>query len=342
MKTITKTIVIGGFFGENPIKSGVITKLSEALNADVVNGGTIEELKSIDLNNYKLIIWAANVDNSEEKFIPTKPTGSAMIVTKNLYSNASRSRSDAVSRIFTYHANAVIAITKQNELYSFEVIDALNNTWVNTIDINNLATTLTELTAWTTSSIRKPTIRTTDNLDALIKATTKLAKETVKIQTRFFGNVSTRCSKLFPTLKFNDSTFLVSKRNCNKELLKRSDMVEVGIYTTPKGPQLKYKGEEKPSVDTPIQVCVYKAYPSINYMIHGHNFVKDVPYTNSYYPCGDLREVEPICDLLDKREQDFGVINLLNHGFLIFADTVENLIKVSEKIEFVEMSGNEK
>lgn len=335
-----KTLIVGGTFGSLPKKSSIIDKLAKYFtNSTIVNSGSYEDLTHISLTGYKLILWMPNIENIFNKFIPIKPTGSVLIISKNLYANLERNRADAVSRIFTFHANAVVAITKENNIFSFELIDALNNTWCKSSNIEDISNSILELAEWTNKAIRKPTIRKKDELDKLIELTKNVSAKCQKIQTRFFGNVSTRCSKLFPSSRTED-TFLVSKRNSNKEFLDRTDMVETFIEDVRGNLKLKFKGCNKPSVDTPIQICLYKAYPQINFFIHGHNFVKDALITSTYYPCGDLREVAPICDLLDLSifEKPYGVINLKNHGFLIYADTIENLENTVLSIQLEEMN----
>ena len=88
---------------------------------------------------------------------------------------------------------------------------------------------------------------------------------------------------------------------------------------------LQYHGDKKPSVDTPVQIELYKHFPNINYMIHGHAFFKNAPTTEDYYPCGDLREVASIKELIPDSTSDFFAINLMNHGFLIAASSIQQL-----------------
>lgn len=58
-------------------------------------------------------------------------------------------------------------------------------------------------------------------------------------------------------------------------------------------------------------------------MIHGHAYIAgNVPTTHKYYPCGDLREVPKIVKQLHLGNR---TVNLLNHGFLITARTIEEL-----------------
>jgi hypothetical protein len=332
-----RTLVVGGTFGTTAKKSSIIDKISKKMEATVFNGGSYETLKTIDLTNFDLILWYPNIENKFNKYYPKKPIGSVMIISKNLYTNNNRTRADAVSRIFDFHANAVVAITKQNR-FKFQLIDALNNDWCNTENLDEVVSAIFKLYKWTKDSKRKPTVRTYDDLDRLMKLVRNTAIDTKEVQGRFFGNVSTRCSKLFPTLRIADDVFMVSKRNCDKEFIEREDMVELGVYDSNKGLMLKYKGKNKPSVDSPIQVCIYKAFPYINFMIHGHNFIEGAEYTEEYFPCGDLREVAPICDLIEKSDNNYGIINLKNHGFLLYSDSIEMLEELQQNMKICEMT----
>ena len=106
----------------------------------------------------------------------------------------------------------------------------------------------------------------------------------------------------------------VSPRNSNKDELTIDDMVYVNS-------DMHYKGNKKPSVDLPCQIEIYKRHPELRYMIHGHAFIKGVPTTKNYHLCGDVKEADEVSSLIN----DNGVINLKNHGFLIYAKTIEDL-----------------
>jgi hypothetical protein len=126
--------------------------------------------------------------------------------------------------------------------------------------------------------------------------------------------------KMFPSTRY-----FFSRRDVDKNRLTVNDMVLVSDST--------YYGTHKPSVDTPIQIELYKKCPHIFYFIHGHAHVPNQPTTSEYYPCGDLREVPGILQLIDHNR--FGIINLKNHGFLIYADSIEHLKAMVTLVKFV-------
>ena len=164
------------------------------------------------------------------------------------------------------------------------------------------------------------------NLQGLIDVNKKLQEH---IQTscgnRFFGNISTRCQKLFPSLIQGLSMF-VSPRNVDKSSITPDDMVWYHRNDT-------YYGNKKPSVDSPTQARLYDNLPEIKFMIHGHaTFIHpDIETTENYCLCGDINEVDEVLKLVPKTEYAF-CINLKNHGFLIGAKDLKMLNNIVDNI----------
>ena len=327
-----KTIIVGGNFDNKfPKSSNIVNKITNHLsdtilfdNITLINGGILDELPR-ELN-YDLSIWMPNIDNENIKHYPIKKKGSVLICSKVMRDGYKDI--DAVSRIFKMRGNAVIAIYTNTNPYSFRLIDALGNEWYSGSDIKELVNNILIFYNWTNQAIRINTI--SDNsiekeehpyLNELIQLNNKLSNY---IQTscgeRFFGNISTRCQKLFPSVSGNFGIY-VSPRNSNKELLTADDMV----YMTA---DYRYKGNFKPSVDSPCQIKIYNNHPEIHYMIHGHAFIKDAITTDEYYLCGDVREADEVSNLIN----DNGVINLKNHGFLIYAKTINDLSYIIDNL----------
>jgi ribulose-5-phosphate 4-epimerase/fuculose-1-phosphate aldolase len=348
-----KVLLVGGNFAGRtgiPKPSGVVEKLGEALkedvSVDVVNGGDVWELESLDLNPYDLVIWMANVDNSQPKKYPTKRKGSVMVISKRM--TRGRTELDAVARIFGMQANAVIGIKPDGEQFSFKLMDALGNLWVETEDIKELATAVMSFMKWNSSSRRVGTHRVEpEHLSEVVELNKVVADKFEAVKSRYFGNVSTRCMKMSPTSRScegDGKLIFVSKRNVSKQRLTTEDMIPVlqKDFNENGSDPLKYFGKDKPSVDTPIQMYLYKVFPEINHMIHGHAYIKGAPHTEHYYPCGDLRETKCVQELIEKINWDrtawHGAINLKNHGFLIFADTLEHLERIVNEVELIERS----
>lgn len=331
-----KTLIVGGNFGDIPKSSSVIKKLTSHFldgTTEIINGGTISDLPH-DINS-DLIIWAPNIDNESPKQYPKKSNGNVLICSKVM--REGYTTMDAITRIFKMQGNAVIAIYPGVTGFKFQLIDALGNTWIDTDDISVLADTIKGLYTFTKESIRVGSkrvdvegIERNDDLSEFIEVNKSLSEY---IQTscgeRFFGNLSTRCMKLFPSLKTKKGIF-VSPRNVNKEHLTSEDMVFVEMHNGSN--EIIYSGPNKPSIDTPIQLKLYEHNIQINYMIHGHAFVKGAPTTEHYYVCGDLREFDDVNKLING--QNYGIINLKNHGFLIYGYSLEIIEMLIDNSEF--------
>jgi ribulose-5-phosphate 4-epimerase/fuculose-1-phosphate aldolase len=328
--------VVGGV--PNHKQSSVVWKIVDAIKNDRdysfvnlrVNNGTLP--KTIKGND--LVIWMPDIDNEEQKDYPVKDKGSVLICSKVM--REGYTLIDAVSRIFKMHGNAVIAIYKnEDRKFRFQLVDALGNIWIDTTRIEDLCRSILDLHGWTKSSIRvslekeeyhtiKPLSPAEQKeLQNFIDINKKLAYSVAEqCGNRYFGNYSTRCTKLFPSLR-GTSDILVSPRNVNKKTIEITDMVP--IY---KG---KYVGERKPSVDTPIQLEIYNEIQDVNCMIHGHAYIKDAITTSHYYPCGDIREVPETIKLIKQGKK---TINLKNHGFLIVAKSIEEMGDIVSKLSF--------
>lgn len=157
-------------------------------------------------------------------------------------------------------------------------------------------------------------------------------------QERFIGNCSMkpnpvigRCSKSMPSFR-QDGVVFVSKRNIDKAQIQMEHFVPV--WWDKDENIIKYCGEDKPSVDTPIQVRLYDALPQIKYMIHAHCYIaRDNPHavywTNTVNPCGAIEEADEILDAIDRtcgsRAHRAYFINLRGHGSIIMASSIELL-----------------
>lgn len=323
-----KTIIVGGFWGNTPKESSVINKLAEHFECEVYNGGSMAELKEIatTIARYDMIIWMADIANEEDDIRLVKKLGAVMFVSKVLRPN--RNRIDAVTRIFKFGANAVVAITKNKDKnFMFELIDALDNTWIKSIDLKELAIEINALTIWTKGAERSGTLKIKNPMETFIDLNRRVADKSAKQNIRYFGNLSTRCTKMMPSFRTTHDSCFVSARNTDKNSLGTDDMIQV----TTVNDRLRYFGERKPSVDTPVQMALYTECPEVNYFIHGHTLIENAPTTEHYYPCGDLREVPEILKIM---KGVTGVINLKMHGFLLYSDTLENMEKLIDDLKF--------
>jgi len=134
-----------------------------------------------------------------------------------------------------------------------------------------------------------------------------ISKYTVnKTGDRYYGNASLRCS----------GSFLITKSNIPKDNIQPTDFV---VATS-----------ENSSIDAPIHVELYKLFPNINYIIHGHAYLSMnlldselIRCTKKQYPPGDVKIIKEIKKIVGN--QEFFFVNLRDHGFMIGTDTIERM-----------------
>ncbi len=326
-----KAIIVGGFWdNENPKPSKLINQIAH-INIDIQNSGNLEELQYLadTISKYDLVLWMPNIDNKHELIVPKKKRGAVLVVSKVL--RPGRKRIDAVTRIYSFHGNAVITVNPETNPKDFELIDALNVSWGKSNSLEDIIKYCTELYDWTKAAEREPTQRIYDDMDRFLKLNHEVAEEVKKNQIRFFGNTSTRCQKLFPTRRLpHKNAIMVSARNTNKNELTRDDMIM--IHRNNEG-KLSYYGVRKASVDAPIQFELYQRLPNINFMIHGHHQLKNVPSTKNYVPCGDKREVNEVMNIVHP-ESNIIQVNLKNHGFILMSDSLDTMEELIQNTNF--------
>lgn len=330
-------IVVGGDFGDQK-SSSVIAKLGLYLNANIVNGGGIETICNLvdSLKGYDLVVWAPNINNEVDKNYPKKDSGAVLICSKVLREN--RDFGDAIARIFKMNGNAVITIESQEKPFKFSLIDALGNVWCKTTDIGELSFKIEELYKWTKASTRTRSKNIEFTIEELPKTDltalcgiVKRVADNVENERggRYFGNVSTRCGKMFPSQRLENDIVLMSGRNVGKSRISEEDFV----YTKLVDGCVMCHGEKKPSVDTPIQLNMYEYFKNINYFIHGHAYIDGAAFTQHYYPCGDLRELSAVKEIIHQ-DSDQIVLNLKNHGFLLGTNNIDQLRALVENLNF--------
>ena len=348
MKNNIITIVGGDFDNNNGKESGIVKKMMRQFGFNgngYINGGNLDVIKSNtvmnSISNSRLIIWMPNISNDEDKTYPKKGIGTILICSKVI--RPRYTYKDAIARIFKMHGNAVIAIEKDQSGFStFTLIDALGNYWYSGCEINELCSAIMRFYIFMSQTIHKGTIYDESLKDALndkpalldsfVTLNNKLADYIMaSCGDRFFGNFSTRCQRLFPTQRTNNYMY-VSPRNTDKERLSANDFV---LYNPDSSSYVAENRANKPSVDSPVQGEIYKEFPEINYMIHGHAFITApnddirVLNTDNYFPCGDMRELDEltkcISHIIKHDGKNYGVVNLAGHGFILFSQTFEQM-----------------
>ena len=325
-----RVLFVGGTWDLNGgKKSKLVDSFSEEIeNVTIHNGGDYKDLERIIemAKNYDIVFWWANVDNSLPKVRNVKEINyRVMLVSSKRNDNYKYSDEQLLQRSLGMKANLTVEFSKTDGNFKMRVFDPLGNIWYEGYDIKKCALNIFNRLESLVKYTRKSTIRSNDVdneeflrivRDYATKFAVTIFPDDVK---RFLGNASFRCLKGFPSYRGNNCVY-VSKRNVNKKYIDGNDFV----MTYEDRGNIYYYGDNKPSVDTPVQVELYSKLPNINYMIHSHCYIKDAPYTENKVPCGALEEVEEIDELISKYydgdyNRKFYVFNLLGHGSIMMS-----------------------
>ncbi len=355
-----KILFVGGTWNNDGGRPSKIVELfsKELKNIDLYNGGNYKDLNNIleSVINYDLVLWWPNIPNDLPKLKKVKEINYKIMLVSSKRNNNEYSFQELLQRSFESKSNLIIEFTKEENIYKMRLFDPLGNVWYYGTNIKECSKELTTRLEFIKSIKRESTISDEENKGALawffndfkeemynsnIKVKTPINEEFISIikeyaiklamntfqstdVKRFLGNASLRCPKGFPS--FRDKKYIfVSKRNINKEFITINDFVPV--YE--KDNKIYYCGEHKPSVDSPIQVKLYKYLKNINYMIHSHCYLKDAPYTKTPLPCGAIDEVNEIISTIKENykslNKHFYKINLIGHGSIIMSNKLEKL-----------------
>ena len=149
--------------------------------------------------------------------------------------------------------------------------------------------------------------------------------------------MSFRCQNGFPSFRGENGIIYVSRRNVDKSDINAGSFVPTYLDDDM---NTKYFGDNKPSVDTPVQLRLYKLFPWANYMLHAHCYVDTtgIPDTLQYntytpVPCGAIEEVDEIWnpfvskghmwEACYKKQPRLVAVNLCGHGCILIARDVE-------------------
>ncbi|RST60134.1 hypothetical protein D5F11_008735 [Siminovitchia terrae] len=341
-----KIYLVGGTFDEKRGKaSGLIAKIYWALKeqaqvADVqlYNGGHIETLRKLHDENLMedadAIMWFANVPNEFEKYRDIKKHYPRKLLVTSKRNHDEYKFNYLVNHALGLKANLVIEFSRGEEgRFQTRLFDPLGAVWVDrTYDIQVLVEGLVERLAYLKTVKRIGTrykegviaIPNESEFVSLVKQLSDRFHDLIHPAegvTRFLGNASFRCRHGFPSFRHGDKIF-VSRRNIDKRNLGLDGFVPV---QKGKDGKIYYYGEYKPSVDTPIQLALYESYQNVNYMVHSHVYIEDAPFTEVAVPCGGLQEVKEIQKIFPDRTTTNVAINLIGHGSLILANSVQDI-----------------
>lgn len=343
--------------------------LSENNVIEFYNGGSYDFLANLmhqieSKPTYDSIWWFANVPNDLPKLKGVKEVQPYTMLVSSKRNNNEYSDMEVVQRALAKKANLLFEFSKADAQFKMRVLDPLGCIWANTFDVNEAVTKAMDRLAYLKSITRQQTVKS-DMSNGLVlswyfdsfkmpehesdKVITVPDKSDfvnlihdyaeimqtkimpMKNTVRFLGNASLklppqvgRCGKTMPSFLHNNMVF-VSKRNVPKQFIEMDDFVPVYMQDE----KLYYCGENKPSVDAPVQIRLYAGLPNIRYMIHFHAYILNAPFTSKAIPCGAIDEVEEVFKLIDEhyksRKLNNYVVNLKGHGAIVMADDVEKL-----------------
>lgn len=339
--------------------SSLITKLADTLTTyglvDVYNGGRYDKLEDIieSTHAYDVVFWWANVDNSLPKIRNVKEIAPyTMLINSKRDDDDKYSFQELIQRSLAAKANLTWKFKKiADKTFETTIFDPLGSVWYLGTDFDAAIKACMDRLILLKHMTRQPSIKTDkiniipdeqDFVDIVRKYATEFQKymdSSVKTE-RFIGNASlrlikpfsdSRCGKGMPSFRGTDNMIFVSKRNIDKQFITLDNFVPVYMDDG----KLMYCGEDKPSVDTPVQIRLYNAFPQINYMLHSHCYIKDAPFTHNAIPCGAIEEADEVINTLASYKlyteipQMFAV-NLIGHGSIIMWN---NMVQFHNEIE---------
>ena len=350
-------LLIGGHFSDDTAEcrpSGYIRKLFHTMklinpSGDIYNGGQFKDLENILYHTlpYDVILWMPDIPNDKPKLVRKikKQNPKIILVTSKNNKDRRYSFMELVARALQVKANLFVEFQRGGgEQITASVCDPLGNQYVFSENVDEIATALIcrlrDLCAFTRvgSSVvyskEKVTPQDNEELRSFLGLVKKHAETFHELihpvdNSRLLGNASFRCEYGFPSFKKNDQVF-ISKRNVDKRDIGVEAFVPVNLYYG-EDPKVFYHGEDKPSVDSPIQLMLYNYYPNIRYMLHSHVYITGAPITSRRIPCGAIEEFFEIIQQFPMRDIDNLSLNLLGHGSLVMAKDISYLENIDYK-----------
>jgi hypothetical protein len=286
-----------------------------------------------------VVIWMPNIPNNLPKLPNIKAAHpKTILVSSKNNIPVEYSFQDIMAHGLALKSNLILEIRKLNNLFTGRLFDTLGNVWRGTtIHFKEIGLVIASRSRDLMGIKRQGTVQSPEKEDPIVPlcpaASTleflNIVTDTAdtfhrliqpaKGITRFLGNASFRCERGFPSLRFKDGRIYMSKRNVDKRHIELNAFVQVGINDGTG--VVWYRGTHKPSVDTVVQVRLYRALSNIHYMIHSHVYEKNAPFTSRMIPCGGLEEIQEVLDVIsnnDLRGRPHFAVNLKGHGSIVF------------------------
>ena len=326
-------------------------------------------------SNYDYVFWWANVDNTFEKIRNVKEISpKVMLISSKRNDNNKYSFQELVQRSLAAKANLTFEFSrKESGLFNIRLFDPLGSVWYDGTEIDKAVeacvkrmTFLKKMTRqqstqnitdkelimkWYFDQFKSPEYKSDtvikvpdeqDFVDVVKSYAFEFQKFMPTVNTRrFIGNASLRgktppqvgrCGKGMPSFRGKDNVVFVSKRNVNKQFIELDNFVPVWLENN----KLMYSGNDKPSVDTPVQIRLYDYLSNINYMLHSHCYIKNAPFTNRAIPCGAIEEFDEIIKIINDINKDYYAINLIGHGSIIMWNNMKQFHETIEpKLSYI-------
>lgn len=326
-----KVVIAGGSKGHS---SGIVRKIQN--NGHQIwkfNGySNFEEFfknvqSKIDEVRPHIIIWLVDF---KEIPILNKPPGSLLLYGKYVGHREKLYSSFISHKIINETKSDGVIIIKPivKNFYRFELVDKLGNYWGKARNFTKFMKSIVKLYEFYAKSnygsvVHQPRLivpEPSQKLELLIDMTTDLS---VRIGLHYdvedLVDFNLNYTRLYPSIREGQGLF-VSKRNVENNFIEITDMVYIEDNTY-------FNMTNICAIDTPFHSKIYEKYPQINFIIHGHAYIKNVPYTKEYYDCGDINNLENL------ELKDWGLLNLKNHGFLIYTHSMQQLANATRYAE---------
>lgn len=330
-------------------------------------------------SSYDVVFWWANVDNSLPKIRNVKEIAPhTMLINSKRDDEDKYSFQELIQRSLAAKANLTWKFKKiADKTFETTIFDPLGSVWYLGTDfdaaikacmdrlifLKNMTrqqTTKSDTSkglvmSWYFDQFKQPEYKSEksvaipdeqDFVDAVRKYATEFQKfMPIDCKTeRFVGNASLRpilppqvgrCGKGMPSFRGTDNMIFVSKRNIDKQFITLDNFVPVYMDND----KLMYCGEDKPSVDTPVQIRLYNAFPQINYMLHSHCYIKNALFTHEAIPCGAIEEFDEVMKLIQEQKIDNHrnqyFVNLIGHGSIIMWNNMQQFHEdIEPKLEY--------
>ena len=355
---IMKLLFVGGSFdAKNGKPSGLVRKMSDVIKKDkdvkltLHNGGNVKKLHDEILQSvreYDMVMWFPNVSNDAVKERNVKAINpKTILITSKRNDNNKYSFAELINRALFIKANLTVEFSKtEDSKFNMMIFDPLGTMYYNGKDIEEMTVSLMKRAKKLTTFTRVPTTKVQSDKSFEVpneKEFFDFAHNCADIfhnlirpaegTARFLGNMSFRCQNGFPSFRGKDNMIYVSRRNVNKADIGASSFVPTYLD---ENENIMYYGNNKPSVDTPVQLRLYDKLPWVNYMLHAHCYINPSPKisdckvynTSNPIPCGAVEEVQEILnaigtDINSENPPRLIAVNLVGHGCTLMARDVK-------------------